>query len=117
MISANQVFANIQIEGAGTLAHVVWKIPADLPYLNGHFPQTPIFPAVGIVDASTVILQKALQLESLRVKSVVAAKFLSPITPDQIVRIDWHKVSETEWQVEWKENSTARKLATLNLQV
>ncbi len=117
MISPDKVFANIYSEGAGTATHVVWKIPADLPYLNGHFPQSPIFPAVGIVDASTVLLQKVLQQSDLRVKAIVSAKFLSPIIPDQVVRIEWHKVSETEWQVEWKEESSARKLATLNLQI
>src|SRR4051812_31224464 len=99
MIRPEQVFAELNSAAPGTDA-VVWKVPGDLPYLNGHFPQSPIFPAVGIVDASTFVLQKALDLPTLKIKSIAAAKFLSPITPDQTVRIEWHLFKENEWQVE-----------------
>lgn len=119
MIQPEKLFAGIWDQGKpareGVAASVVWKIPHDLPYFNGHFPQSPIFPAIGIVDASTVLLQKALQRPDLALQAVPLAKFLSPITPDQVVRIEWTALSEHEWEVEWKEDSTNRLLATLRL--
>jgi 3-hydroxymyristoyl/3-hydroxydecanoyl-(acyl carrier protein) dehydratase len=118
MLEPSKIFAGI-LEGAleknGDVTAVTWTVPHDLPYFNGHFPQSPIFPAVGIIDASLVLLQKALSQPALVLKSVPLAKFLSPITPDQPVRIEWKTGGEGEWQIEWKEPSTQRLLATLRL--
>ena len=118
MIQVGKVFAEI-LSGAretnGAIHSVLWTVPGDLPYFNGHFPQNPIFPAVGIVDASTALLGLFTQRPALHLQSIPMAKFLSPITPGQTVRIEWQKESETEWLVEWKDTASARNLATLRL--
>ncbi len=117
MIEPKKVFAEIlhgQRETNGAIHSVMWTVPGDLPYFNGHFPQNPIFPAVGIVDASTALLGFFTQTD-LQLKSIAMAKFLSPITPGQNVRIEWQQESETEWLVEWKDTSAKNGLATLRL--
>jgi len=118
MIKPEYVFKEILsgVRGnVGTVQSVVWTIPSDLPYFDGHFPQNPIFPAIGIVDASTSLLSQFTGRPDLYLKSIPMAKFLSPITPGQTVRIEWSPEGETEWLVEWKELSSARALATLRL--
>jgi len=112
MIEPAKVFNQI-----GQISQTVarWTVPAALPYLNGHFPENPIFPAVGIIDASTYLVQRNLNRPDLQVQSVDSAKFLQPIIPDQTVLIELANLSENTWQIEWKEDVTGKLLATLKL--
>jgi 3-hydroxymyristoyl/3-hydroxydecanoyl-(acyl carrier protein) dehydratase len=90
-----------------------WTVPGDLPYFNGHFPGAPILPAIAIIDASLVLLQK--HTPTLNLSSVDAAKFLCPITPGQSVRIEWTAAGEHLWDVEWKKAFDGEVLAELRL--
>ena len=118
MIQPQKVFAEI-LSGArtesGAIHTVLWTVPVDLPYLNGHFPHNPIFPAVGIIDASAALVAAFTGRRDLGLKSVPQAKFLSPITPGQTVRIEWQLEGESEWLVEWKDTESARNLAMVRL--
>lgn len=119
MIRPAQVFKNIYAASplaAPVAAQVEWTVSPDLPYLNGHFPQTPILPAIAIIDASTYLLQCALGRE-LTVKAIVSAKFLSPIVPGQVVRIEFEPADNGVWSLDWKEASSDRILASLSLQL
>ncbi len=49
MIDLTRAFSGMNVEDA---TRVTWTLPRSLPYFDGHFPGNPIFPAVGIVDAS-----------------------------------------------------------------
>lgn len=118
MIVPAQVFKSIGPLSAaeGSTAGIAkWSVPGDLPYLNGHFPGSPIFPAVGILDASTYLIQRTLNRPELEVKSVDSAKFLSTIVPDQPLLIELIPAGEKSWDVEWKEDGTNRILASLRL--
>jgi 3-hydroxymyristoyl/3-hydroxydecanoyl-(acyl carrier protein) dehydratase len=119
MIDTETVFKNIYPESGARPHTVSWTVDTDLPYFNGHFPQTPILPAIAIVDASTYVLQRALNQPDLTVKVVVSAKFLSPIVPAQKVRIEIRDQGGQQWLVEWKEDvpAHARLLATLSVQI
>ena len=117
MIAPAEVFKEIYPSGAARPLSVVWTVKGDLPYLNGHFPQSPILPAVAIIDASTYLLGRALDQEDLTLKCILMAKFLSPVVPGQQVRIDLASGPDREWQIEWKEEVTARVLATLRVQI
>ena len=117
MIRPEVVFKKMYPEGSGGVLAVVWKVDPELPYFNGHFPQTPILPAIAIVDASTYFLQRALAQPELTVKTVSVAKFLSPIQPGQTVHVELLKQGEKDWQIEWKDGAKeARLLATLRVQ-
>lgn len=92
---------------------VEWKIPKDLPYLEGHFPENPIFPAVGILDATIYLLKAVLNQPELYVPHIPVAKFLSPIVPEQTVRIELQRLGERDWQADWKDQE--KLLATLRV--
>jgi 3-hydroxymyristoyl/3-hydroxydecanoyl-(acyl carrier protein) dehydratase len=123
MIDPKRVFASIvecpiltsSQEDGGERKTLQWKIPSDLPYFNGHFPQTPVFPAVGIVDASIVLLRHVLNSPDLAFSSVETAKFLSPIGPGVKVSIEWSSTGDKSWQVDWRDSDSAQTLATLQL--
>lgn len=97
--------------------YTVWTLPKDFPLLNGHFPGTPIFPAVGIVDATLYFLRAILKNPNAYIANVAAAKFLSPITPDFPVRLEIKPLDGQEWQAEWKEAGTEKLLATLRVEI
>jgi 3-hydroxyacyl-[acyl-carrier-protein] dehydratase len=109
MIVPEKVFNTIQI---GPVSK--WTIPQDLPYFNGHFPGAPIFPAVGIIDASIYCLQRFTGRTDTAAKSVVNAKFQVPIVPGQSVEVEI-KERGVEWQVEWRETDSGRELASLRI--
>lgn len=95
----------------------VWKLPSDFPLLDGHFPGSPIFPAVAIVDATLHFLKGVTKNPNACIQTLASAKFLSPITPEFSVRLELTPKGESEWQADWKEASTEKMLATLRIQL
>lgn len=93
-----------------------WTVPADLPYFDGHFPQNPVFPAVGILDASVFYLQSVLGQWDLELVGIVNAKFLNPIAPGQRVSVEIRRDKINAWQVDWTDVETQKPLAALALQ-
>ena len=116
MISTPHVFQSLT--DAGDSLSREWTVPADLPYFQGHFPGNPIFPAVGIVDASICVLASVLSEPDLVVPVILAAKFTHPIAPGEVVRIVCKRLGGREWNVEWREAGSGDKsYASLRLQV
>ena len=93
----------------------VWTLPQDLNYLEGHFPELPILPAVGILDATLYFLRRVLQKPLAYIDTVSMAKFLSPISPGTTVRIEIQSLGNDAWQADWKDEQTAKLLATLRV--
>ena len=112
MICPAEAFADLQPHAPG---QATWTVRPDLPYLEGHFPGNPILPAIAIIDASAYLLQQDLGVKKWTVKSVMSAKFMSPIMPGQTVQIAWQLVSEGVWKVNWSNEDSSKALAKLNL--
>jgi 3-hydroxymyristoyl/3-hydroxydecanoyl-(acyl carrier protein) dehydratase len=123
MIEPNIVFASLikspivtSLQEDGTKRNAIeWKIPTDLPYFNGHFPGTPVFPAVGIIDASIVLLRRVLDAPQLQFSTVDSAKFLNLIGPGAQVRIEWSEDENSVLDVNWLNPLTQETLATVSL--
>lgn len=115
MIAAS-VFQKMSIkEGDERAFKMEWAVPADLPYLQGHFPGNPVFPAVAIVDASFYALQ--LKFPTATLQAIENAKFLSLIQPGHPLSIEFTLLSEQVWQVEWKDRDQQKLFATLRLRL
>lgn len=95
--------------------HARWRVPADLPYFQGHFPGQAIFPAVGIVDATLHALRLHLSSPSLQLVGISSAKFLSPILPQAKVELKFRPVGESQWECEWTEEGHTKPMALLRL--
>lgn len=64
---------------------VAWRVPAQHPVFAGHFPGTPIFPGVMLLDAVIDAIAGATgaTLENYEIRT---AKFLNPARPgDELV--------------------------------
>lgn len=81
-----------------------WRVPADLIYLNGHFPNQPVVPAVAILDAAVELLRHVAGSNG-RLHSVKNAKFTSPLLPDQVVEFEGKLVTTGDWSVDLKTKS------------
>jgi len=64
-----------------------WTVPADHPAFAGHFPGTPIFPGVLLLDTviHTIAAATGMVLDTCDIHAV---KFLSPASPgdDLVIR-------------------------------
>lgn len=111
-------FQDMRIQStSSTKIEMMWSVPADLPYLNGHFPGYPVLPAVGIVDGSVEGLRKALGYSQLHLREILLAKFLRPVRPDQSVRLVFSKKGEDIWRAEWLEEESKAPAALIELRV
>lgn len=117
MINPSTTFHDIYPLQKPATAEVHWTVRPDLPYFNGHFPNTPILPAIAIIEASTHLLQRALENPQLKAKAVLNAKFMSPILPEQKLKITWKSLADDEWQLDWSDETTEKLLATLSIQL
>jgi 3-hydroxyacyl-[acyl-carrier-protein] dehydratase len=66
-----------------------FAIPAHHPALAGHFPGHPVVPAVVILDEIAAQLPEF--CPGARIVRVVSAKFLVPLEPGQICRVQFRR--------------------------
>jgi 3-hydroxymyristoyl/3-hydroxydecanoyl-(acyl carrier protein) dehydratase len=114
MIDPAKIFDFGTPERAGAGAHVDWTVPADCPYLEGHFPGMPVFPAVGLLDGSLELLRRCgRELHGTKL-TLKKAKFSGVVAPGMSVRVSLvHKENRTE--IEWRNRETNEPLATFTL--
>ncbi len=91
MIQPDKVFvANTMIvsEHSVDRLSMPWKVPNEsLDYVEGHFPQQPILPAVGIVDATLEFMKHALDRPTLQLKSIDSCKITGIVIPGMALNI------------------------------
>lgn len=107
MLDTRAIFADIRRE---------WIVPANLPYFDGHFPGKPVFPAIGILDASLALVRREAEQADLQLLGVVSAKFTAVLGPGARVLIATERVQDDEWQLDWSDGG-ATKYASLRLKV
>ena len=98
-IHASFQFSDVQVHDKVVTAQ--WIVPQDLPYLQGHFPDQPIVPAVAMLDAMTVLLTRT-RNQPTELSAVKNAKFTKPLEPSQTVSIECKQLGENEWTADWK---------------
>jgi 3-hydroxymyristoyl/3-hydroxydecanoyl-(acyl carrier protein) dehydratase len=90
-IAAARISGPLQLEDGATVFE--FRFGADDPTFAGHFPGHPLLPGVFQLEIARAAAEWVLQ-RSLAVREVAKAKFLRPILPEQIVRLEL-KLSET----------------------
>ena len=87
-----------------------WKVPPDLPYFEGHFPNNPILPGVGIIDGSLCAIEFAgYSLVDIKMKK---AKFSMIIVPGIDIQIKMVK-SDESFIVTWFGENEDNKFAVI----
>lgn len=75
-----------------------YQIPSDHKAFNGHFPQSPIFPAVAQIDLVYDLLREEFA-DSVKSRSVRRAKFRALLKPD--MRVDLELTLSREGEARW----------------
>ncbi len=94
-----------------------WTIPSHLPYFDGHFPGQPVFPAVGIVDASLYLLRQTRPESNFSITQVKTAKFLQLMGPGAEVGIEWIQEGTSTWSFQWRGLKSKDVFASIKIQV
>lgn len=81
-------------------------LAADHPAFAGHFPGQPIAPGVVLLDQAILLVEAS---ESLRIKGIAAAKFLSPAQPGEALWLDYLRTDDA---IRFEIRSAARKIAS-----
>lgn len=63
-----------------------FSVPADHPCLSGHFPGSPIVPAVLMLDAIIGLILP--RCPGVRLAGIAQARFLVPVLPEQTVELE-----------------------------
>lgn len=82
------------------------RIESSHPCLAGHFPGNPIVPAVVLLDEVLAAIRH--QLPGFKAGAVTAAKFLSPLLPDEVFFI---RLEAGERDVRFECHAASRVLA------
>jgi len=84
-------------------------IPADAPFLAGHFPGAPLVP--GVVILQYVVEETARQLgQQVSPRQIKTAKFLAPLRPGEPLTIELDVSAESA--VRFNCRSGERQIAT-----
>ncbi|VTU29896.1 2,3-dihydroxybenzoate-AMP ligase [Variovorax sp. PBL-H6] len=83
-------FALAQLAGDGTPVQLTHEVPPDHPAFAGHFPGQPLLPGALLLSE---VLEAARQVPALAARlgprpTLAAAKFLAPVRPGSVLRID-----------------------------
>lgn len=81
------------ISGDDTLISEV-SVPAKAFWFDGHFPSSPILPAVAQIGLVAAILEKAIG-SKIRVSKVRRVRFKKIIRPDELLRVSISTASRT----------------------
>ena len=75
---------------------VVYRIEADFPAFQGHFPENPLLPAVAQISFCVDALGR-LDNRRLELAQVLRAKFINPILPQTSLRVEIRPKTEKSW--------------------
>ncbi len=65
---------------------LTWKVPEDLPYFQGHFPNQPVLPAVAVIDLVLHLISQV-HSQDYKFKNIKSAKFAAVISPNDELEV------------------------------
>jgi 3-hydroxymyristoyl/3-hydroxydecanoyl-(acyl carrier protein) dehydratase len=90
-------------------------IDPNLEYFNGHFPNNPILPAVGIIDISLEAIRRLRNVSAVRLLEIPSTRFLNPVKPNDRLRLELSEKEPGSWSVEWHLEPQQKIAAKLSL--
>ncbi|MDM8526314.1 hypothetical protein QUF80_23290 [Desulfococcaceae bacterium HSG8] len=106
-------------ETAGGNLTARFLFPSDFIGFQGHFPGNPVLPGICKIQAVLVILQERYKKTTIRLKEIVQAKFLSPVSCGEELAFECRetKRSDREMFVKALISSNDKKIAELKLRL
>ena len=95
-----------------------WTVPDNLSYFEGHFPDQPILPAVGIVDASLMLLRRLCDAPTIHLRTIASCKISGAIRPGSKLRIlVSFKEARKHAMLRWFDSNETKAICELSLLV
>jgi 3-hydroxymyristoyl/3-hydroxydecanoyl-(acyl carrier protein) dehydratase len=114
MIDPSRIFQFEGFEKSEGVASAHWLMPEACPYIDGHFPNQPVLPAVALLDGTLELIRRygfALPPGQFTLKK---AKFTGMVTPGMKVHLRLQK-TEDRWNIEWRKSGDETLLASFSL--
>lgn len=115
MIQPSEVFEFESLRKEGNKATAEWLVAIDCPYLDGHFPDQPVLPAVGMIDGSLELIRLCGVCPPAGQLSLKKAKFAGVVSPGMRMNICLEQ-NGNRYDVEWK-NSNGAPLASFSFRI
>jgi len=116
MIQPSEVFDFESFEQSGDDACADWSVPADCPYLEGHFPGMPVMPGVALLDGSLELIRRTGSKFPCGMLSLRKAKFTGKVEPGMRVKVSLvHK--ENRFDVDWRKHGSLEPLASFSFRL
>jgi len=95
-------------------SQALFEVTDTLPFFEGHFPGSPVLPAIAVIEASCDFIQSLEPKPSSGRLTIENAKLSRPITPGMKIRLEARRL-ETRWEVRWWEAATDTEIVLLRI--
>ena len=82
---------------------ISWKVPENLPYFEGHFPDNPVLPAIALIDYISASFSFTHNASFNNFTNIKSAKFSNIVRPNDLLNFDFSYNSKTQF---WNANIT-----------
>lgn len=95
----------------------VWKLEDDFPYLEGHFPEKPILPAISMLDLVIESLE-IYKAKNVSLKSIKSAKYTEIIEPGHELKFCLeHQGEQENWSAIILNNKTNKQVCIIKFKL
>ena len=85
---------------------VTLRLPPELSFFSGHFPENPILPAVAFVDISHFLIQKIFpDFKDSAIKKINVLKIKTSLAPETPCQIFFDKKDSFRFFITWSNSS------------
>lgn len=88
---------------------VNFKVPKNLSYFKGHFPQFPVMPAVAQIDITHYFIKKLILKSDIALKKIDYIKIKAAVQPEQQVSLNIVKLNDSTFRTNWITTDTEQK--------
>lgn len=92
-------------------------IDKNLPSFAGHFPGSPILPAVTMIDISLLLLSQVHKDLAFHKVAIEKSKFMAMVKPGDSIQLKAEKTQGKTWVVQWFKVSDQSQVAKIQIVV
>lgn len=88
-------------ENSNGEVQIIWVVPENLPYFEGHFPGNPVLPGVALLDLSQVVIRRTDSRLKGMFLTIKSAKFSEIVRPKDQLSLLLRRNQSNQWVIEF----------------
>jgi 3-hydroxymyristoyl/3-hydroxydecanoyl-(acyl carrier protein) dehydratase len=96
-----------------------WKLEKDFSFLEGHFPNKPLLPAVSLLDLCLSGLKAAYPERNIQMSSITNAKYMELIEPGHQLAFQFEPKNDEQssWSIQIFNKETGKTVSIIKLEL